>query len=177
MKILKLVFLTILINSLGVFAQESAEVSITLPEVALIDLEPRDSEVLLEIKAPTNAGSFVNNVESLNAKWLNYSSAMARERFRDIYIQLEYGNVPPGLRLSLQASACYGGIGQVGKPLDKIVLSANPQRLVSGVGGAITGNGQKNGHALSYFLDVTNVAELDFNASSKIGVVFTFIDF
>jgi hypothetical protein len=64
----------------------------------------------------------------------------------------------------------------LGKPIGKIALSSNPQRIINGIGGAYTGNGSKNGHALSYFLEISNVAELDFNTSNKIGVVFTFID-
>jgi hypothetical protein len=174
MKILKLLFLLLAFYSS--YAQESAEVSVTLPEVALLDLEPRASEVVLEIKAPTNAGSIISGAESQNSKWLNYSSAVGREKYRDVFIQIEYGNVPAGLRLLVQASECYGGSGLLGKPIGKIALSSNPQRIINGIGGAYTGNGSKNGHALSYFLEITNVAELDFNTSNKIGVVFTFID-
>jgi hypothetical protein len=177
MKILKLLFLFAGLGLKASYGQESAEISVSLPEVALLDLEPRASEVVLEIKAPINAGSIINGAESQNAKFLNYSSAVGREKYRDVFIQIEYGMVPPGLRLSVQASECFGGMGTLGRPLGKVVLSANPQRIINSIGGAFTGNGAKNGHALSYFLDIVNVAELDFNASNKIGIVFTFIDF
>jgi hypothetical protein len=157
-------------------AQESTEVGVSMPEIAMLDLEPTGAEVLLEIKSPNGAGTFTKNANSIQSKWINYTSAVRKGQVRDIFVQIEYGSVPPGMSMFVEASSVLGGAGQIGKTAGKMLLSYSPQRLVQGIGGAYTGNGAKNGHPLSYFLEINKVAELDYNASNKVGIVFTFID-
>lgn len=180
MKFLFLVFFSafvpkILLAQL-VVSQSSTNVGITLPSIALLDIEPNNSAVLLEIKAPTEAGTFLKSAQQTNAKWINYSSAVASGRTRSVSVQIEYGSVPTGTILKAQASAASGGRGVLGIPTGAVTLSNSPQRIILNIGGAITGNGANFGHGITYTLEVINVGLLDFNTSGTVGIIYTLID-
>ncbi len=157
-------------------SQTSANVGVTLPEIALLDIEPNNSVVSLELKMPTEAGTFVKATQQSNAKWINYSSAVSSGRTRNVFVQIEYGTVPAGTAVKVQASAASGGRGALGVSNGTINLSGSPQRVVQNIGGAATGNGANFGHGLTYFLEVSNVSQLDFNASGTVGIIYTLID-
>ena len=157
-------------------SQSSANVGVTLPEIALLDIEPNNSAVLLELKKPTEAGTFIKTTQQSNAKWINYSSAVSTGRTRNVFVQIEYGTVPSGTVVKVQASAASGGKGALGVSNGTVTLSGSPQRVVQGIGGAATGNGANFGHGLTYSLEVSNVSQLDFNASGTVGIIYTLID-
>lgn len=157
-------------------SQTSTNVGVTLPEIALLDIEPNNSAVSLELNMPTEAGTFVKTTQQSNAKWINYSSAVSTGRTRNIFVQIEYGTVPSGTVVKVQASAASGGNGALGVSNGTISISGSPQGVVLGIGGAATGNGANFGHGLSYFLEVSDVSQLDFNASGTVGIIYTLID-
>ncbi|MCP9767883.1 hypothetical protein EGI22_08160 [Lacihabitans sp. LS3-19] len=157
-------------------ASGSVGVNLTLPEIALLDIEPNNSAVSLALKAPNEAGSFVKTASNTNAKWLNYTSAVRQGQFRNVTVQIEYGSVPPGTKISLSANSPSGGGGTLGTSNGTIALSYTPQKIINLIGGAYTGNGANSGHALSYTLEVTQVADLDFNSSGTLGLIYTLID-
>ena len=157
-------------------ASGSIGVNLTLPEIALLDIEPNNSAVSLTLNAPNEAGSFVKVATNTNAKWLNYTSAVRQGQFRNVTVQIEYGSIPPGTKISILANSASGGGGALGSSNGTIVLSYSPQKVVNLIGGAYTGNGANAGHALSYTLEVTQVADLDFNSSGTLGLIYTLID-
>jgi hypothetical protein len=162
------------------FAQRTTSstipVNLTLPEVALLDIEPNNSAVAIHLPAPTIVGEFIKKTENLNAKWLNYTSAVTIGKYRNITVQIEYGGVPAGTKIGVMASSASGGSGAMGSSNGWVMLSNAPQRIVNSIGGAFTGNGANAGHPLSYFLEVTEVSNLNFDASGTLGLVFTLID-
>lgn len=179
MRNLIFVFLALIVPKLLVaqaVSQTSANVGVTLPEIALLDIEPNNSAVSLELKMPTEAGTFVKSTQQSNAKWINYSSAVSVGRTRNVFVQIEYGSVPSGTVVKVQASGASGGKGALGISGGTVTLSGSPQRIIQGIGGAATGNGANFGHALTYFLEVSNVSQLDFNASGTVGIIYTLID-
>jgi hypothetical protein len=169
--------LLILTQSKAQFIDDNQiNVGVALPFISIMDIEPNNSAISLELQASNEAGNFIKSAELLNAKWLNISSAVRLNERKNIYVQIEYGSVPSGTTLKMQASNANGGSGVLGSSNGKITLGSAPQILINNVGGAFTGNGVGQGYALSYFLEVTNVADLDFNSSSTLGIIFTFID-
>jgi hypothetical protein len=173
------IFFGLLIPTL-VSAQAVAEtitsVGLTLSEVALLDIEPNNSAVSIELKIPTEAGNFIKNAQQTNAKWINYTSAVSSGKTRSVFVQIEYGNVPSGTVLKASASSASGGKGVLGVSGGNITLSNSPQRVILNIGGAVTGNGVNFGHAMSYFLEVNDVSKLDFNTSGTLGIIYTLID-
>jgi hypothetical protein len=170
------IFVPRLLAGQTVVSQTSTDVGITLPSVALLDIEPNNSAVLLELKSPTEAGSFVKSTQQTNAKWINYTSAVPSGAFRSVSVQIEYGNVPAGTLLKAHASAPSGGKGTLGVSGGTITVSSSPQRIILNIGGAATGNGANFGHGISYSLEVVNVGQLDFNTSGTVGIIYTLID-
>ena len=154
----------------------SVNVGLTLPEVALLDIEPNNSAVSLVLNSPTEAGSFVKNTQVSNVKWINYTSAVALGKTRNVLLQIEYGNVPTGTVLKVQCSSPAGGKGVLGNATGNITISNVPQKIIAGIGPAATGNGANFGHGITYFLEVSDVAKLDFNTSGTLGLIFTLID-
>ncbi len=150
--------------------------SVTLPEIALIDIEPNNSTITLSIDAPTEAGLINTTKQLASAKWINYTSALPVGQTRSIYAQLSYGTVPSGTNLMISAGSASGGQGTYGSGAGSLNVNSSPKLFISAIGSCYTGNGSGNGHAVGYKLEVTNIANLDFNASTNVGIMFTLID-
>lgn len=158
-------------------ANGSATVTLTLSEIALLDIEPNNSPIALTIDPPIEAGNSINSTTVNNAKWLNYTSAVATGSSRNIAVQITSGSLPSGVSLSLNASSFAGvGMGTTGVSTGSVTLSGSPQVIISGIGGAYTGNGTNNGHSLNYSLNVANINLLKQEAGSTVTVTFTLID-
>lgn len=154
----------------------SEQVSLNMPAIALMDIEPDNSTITLTMKTPTEAGQFEFKTNESNAKWINYSSATESNKRRGIYVQLTSGSVPMGTTLAISASNSSGGAGQLGFATGTINLSNAPQLLINNIGGAYTGNGANNGHAISYKLEIIDVSKLDIDDSQTVTVSFTILD-
>lgn len=179
MKIIFFTYVLIFATKFGysqTVANNNVGLSLTLPEIALLDIEPNNSVVSISLPTPSEAGLLNKKAENPNAKWLNYTSAVKSGKYRNVTVQIEYGNVPAGTRLSMMASSGVGGRGVLGFSNGQITLSSTPQKIINLIGGAYTGNGANAGHPLSYFLEVTEVSDLNFDASGTLGLVFTLID-
>ena len=160
-----------------VFAQRTGSHSIhfTLPEVALIDVEPEGTSVTLTLGASTEAGLPVNSVTN-NTKWINYSSAVPLNAQRHVTAQLSGSALPQGVELKLLAANAVGaGAGARGSSAGLITLSAVPQPIINGIGGAYTGNGINNGHRLTYILLITDFGQLSIG-TTNVSVLFTLTD-
>lgn len=155
----------------------SATVSLTLSEIAMLDIEPNSSPISITLTAPTEAGSPIANKVLTNAKWLNFTSAVTTRSTRNITAQISSGTLPAGTELKIAASTYIGtGAGTLGTISGIQTLSATPKSIVTGIGGAYSGNGANNGYGINYTLSVTNFAVISKQTSSTITITFTLID-
>jgi len=160
----------------------SHNVAISIPEIAILDIETTENaDVTFELNADNlEAGQeFIIN-ESNSDLWINYTSvviAAATQRF----ITVESNSVPSiaGLTLKVIASAHAGiGGGTVGAPTAIVTPSSTPANIITEIGSAFTGNGNSNGHNLTYHLDFTgDFADLNVSdAASTIAITYTILD-
>lgn len=167
----------ILAMGLCAFAQPSQPVSVGIPEVAQIDIEPNNSGITLSLTPPSEAGNTASN-NSNNSKWLNYTSAIEPGGpSRQVLAQITSGTLPDGLELTIEANG-YSGVGQgsFGASTSTISLSTTPQAIVTNIGRSFTGNGVSNGHQLNYELVIDDFGALDADDSQIITVTFTMVD-
>jgi hypothetical protein len=154
--------------------------NVNIPEVALLDIEPAgNTEISLIIAPPGEAGKAPVLANSINnSLWLNYTSSRpANGPFRKVNVQL-HGSLPPGITISLKASSrselC--GNGMFGIPNDEIVLSNTPQILISGIGGAFTGDGAGCGHRLNFTFNISQSELLQHTRNNIIQLTYTLAD-
>ncbi len=153
-------------------------VTIGVPEVALIDIEPAASKnISLEYTAPTEAGNPLVAVTNTDL-WLNYSSIKSSTNpTRSVTVKVS--QVIAGADLKVSAGSDNGaGDGTVGVPGAALTLTTSDQTLISGIGSCYTGDGASSGHNLTYSLDLANsggntYADLEAVASSAITVTYT----
>ena len=163
-------------------ADDDHTVQITIPEVALLDLEASaGTSITLAVVAPTEAGlavSFATAVDS--TVWINYSSVIGSttEPSRTVAAKISAGTVPGGMLLKVTAAADAGnGDGTVGSSAGQITLSGSDQTVISGIGSAYTGDGASNGHALYYGLELNGAggsyANIDFDDATTLAILYT----
>lgn len=170
-----LLFLILLCQ--GVFAQTTASVgvSISLPSIALLDVEPNNSGFNLNLTAPTEAGNPLTTTATNNTKWLNFTSAVATGTTRKISVQLS-GSLPNGINLKLVTANYAGtGAGTLGNAVTTLYLSSTQQTVVNNIGGAFTGNGSGNGYNLTYSVEIANYSLLR-NQTAPVSILYTLID-
>ncbi len=173
---MKLTALCFFLGLSSCLAQRTASVgvSVSLPSVALVDVAPNNTGLIFNVTAPTEGG--LRAITSTNStKWLNFTSAVATGTTRNIRVQMT-GALPTGISLSLATSAYSGsGAGVLGTRVASIVLSTTSQAVISGIGGAFTGDGANNGYNLTYSLTLANYALLRAQ-SSTVSIVYTIVD-
>lgn len=178
-KIINVLFSVIFLN-FSAWAQSasgSSLTTLTLSEIALIDIEPNNSPISIGVSAPVEAGNPISTTTVSNTKWINYTSAVPTGSSRNIAVQVSSGTIPTGVNLAITASSFSGsGAGATGTPTGSVNLSGSPQTIIAGIGGAFTGNGINNGHSLTYSLSIGNISLLQQNSSSTVTVTFTLID-
>ncbi|WP_106914400.1 hypothetical protein [Chryseobacterium aurantiacum] len=127
--------------------------SITLPVVTLMDIEP-SGNISLSFTAPTEAGRALVNPTPNTTKWINYTSAIAPSgATRRITAAVTVNPLVPGVNIRLQAAAASGaGGGTLGSSSGQVTLTTTPITIISGIGGAYTGNGVNNGHNITISL-------------------------
>ena len=165
----------LLLSGIYGFGQSSASVSISLPQISLLDIEPNSSAVNLALTTATEAGNAPGLGNSNNSKWINFTSAVSSGGTRKITAQLNSPSLS-GLNINLAVSGVAGsGAGTRGLPVSPIILSTTPQTIVNGIGGAYTGNGTGNGYNLTYSLSIANFSQLKANTQA-LTVIYTLID-
>lgn len=159
-------------------------ITITVPEVALVDIEPSASKnISLGFTAPTEAGLPITPSGTNNTLWLNYSSIKsAADATRNVSVKVN--SIIAGIDIRVTAAAAAGaGDGTLGTPSAQLTLTAADQTIISGIGSAYTGNGANNGHNLTYALapgsssgTIAVYADLEAVASALATVVYTISD-
>lgn len=147
-------------------------IALTLPVVTLIDIEPT-GPITLVYSAPADAGRPVTTPSANMTKWINYTSAIAPGGISK-RITAAVNQVIPGVHVRIQASAASGaGGGTLGIPSAQITLTTTPQTIISGIGGAFTGNGAYNGHQLNISLTTNIYANLSARTNTPVVITYT----
>ena len=163
------------------FAQDDNDdthtVSFTIPEIALLDIEPAASKnISFTVTAPTEAGDPVTITGSPNTDlWLNVTSLISttNDPTRTISAQITTGTVPGGLDLQVQAADDAGnGLGTAGTAGAAVTLDDGASHtLVTGVASLYTGNGASNGYNLTYSLGLNSSDYGNLDADDSAGSV------
>jgi len=155
----------------GLFYSQTT-VTMTLPTVTLMDIEPTGS-FALNFTAPTEAGNALGNPTPNTSKWVNYTSAIAPGGLTR-KITASVNKIIDGVNIRLQAAAASGsGGGALGTSSGQVTLTTTPVTIISGIGGAFTGNGANNGHNLTISLTTNTYANLLAQANTAIVIVYT----
>lgn len=149
----------------------SRNVSITLPTVALLDIEPSASKnVSMIFSGPTEAGNPLASPVNNTTLWINYTSAV-NGATRAVYAKIN--TTIPGVDIKLTAGAASGSGGGVrGTSSGQKTLSTVNQTIISGIGGAYTGQGINNGHRLTISVSPNTYANLS-TGTTNIQVTYT----
>lgn len=162
-------------GTLFISAQTSGNrnISINLSEIALLDIEPSMTAISFSFLAPTEAGRPLTIPAVNTTKWLNYTSAKKTTTpLRFITAQIDQPFA--GLFVKLQATAAIGGGGgALGTSAGKVTLTTSPTTIITGIGGAYTGNGINNGHLLNISLEVEDYKKLVQTNSKIITITYT----
>lgn len=149
-----------------------ATVTLTLPVVTLMDVEPTGN-ITLNFIAPTEAGNPLGNPTPNTSKWINYTSAITSGGATR-KITASVNQVIAGVNIRLQAAAASGaGGGTLGTPSAQVTLTTTPVTIISGIGGAYTGNGANNGHRLTISLVPGTYANLERLTNTSVTIVYT----
>ncbi|PRA97184.1 hypothetical protein CQ046_21640 [Chryseobacterium sp. MYb7] len=155
----------------GLFYSQT-NVTMTLPVVTLMDIEPTGS-FSLNFTAPTEAGNAIGNPTPNTSKWINYTSAIAPGGLTR-RITASVNKVIAGVNIRVQAAAATGaGGGTLGTSAGIISLSTTATTIISGIGGAYTGNGLSNGHLLTVSLTTNTYANLVAQANTAVVITYT----
>jgi hypothetical protein len=167
MKKLSLIIATVLFsfgvaNAEGDDTKEASHgVEISIPTVALVDVEGVDGEAgtinLTPDVTSLEAGNAVDFSDAKdNSLWLNYTSIIASDQDeRNITAEID-GTLPAGVSLNLLAGGVSTGNGNLGASAGSVTLTTNGQNLVTGIGSGYTESGYEKGHQLTYSLEMAN---------------------
>ncbi|GAB0156905.1 hypothetical protein CHRYSEOSP005_21720 [Chryseobacterium sp. Alg-005] len=167
-------FLIASLFSCHVFSQTSGNknVSVTLPVVTLLDVEPAGN-ITLNFTAPTEAGRSIVNPVGNTSKWINYTSAIAPGGVSR-RITASVNQTIPGVDIKIQAATASGaGGGTLGTPLGQITITTTPVAIINGIGGAYTGTGANNGHRLTITMAPNTYSNLSAINNTPIVITYT----
>nr|WP_314495217.1 hypothetical protein [uncultured Chryseobacterium sp.] len=169
-----ILFFPFLLFSCFIFPQTTGNraVDVTLPVLALLDIEPAGN-ITMSFTAPADAGRPIIVPTPNTTKWINYTSAITSGGVSR-RITASVNQVIPGITIRIQAAASSGtGGGILGTPTAAVTLSATAQTVISGIGGAFTGNGANNGHRLTISLSANTYANLSARTNTPIVITYT----
>lgn len=174
MNYFKLVFLVSFIISVNLYSQTTGNrtVAVTLPIVTLMDIKP-SGVITMNFTAPTEAGNPIVAPAVNTTKWINYTSAIALGGLTR-KITASINQVIPGIDIKIQAATASGsGGGTLGTPSAQVTLNTTSQTIISGIGGAFTGNGANNGHRLTISLSANTYSNLSARANTPVIITYT----
>jgi hypothetical protein len=161
----------------------SHQITLTIPEVALINVYS-NSAISLGNNTVVEAGKPLNIEDTDNSVWINYSSIVGSQTQpgRDISIRISEGRIPDGVKLYVKVAKDMGaGAGKIGKPIEIAQeLTSNPMTIITDIGSAYTGAGANKGNNVEYTLKLSDeanaYANLDFDQSSTLVINYTLTD-
>lgn len=150
----------------------STSVTMTLPIVTLVGIEP-SGNITLNFTAPASAGNALEVSSPDTSKWINYTSAIASGGLSR-RITASISKLIPGVNIKLQVAAATGaGGGTLGTSSGQVILTTTPVTIINGIGGAYTGNGSNNGHAITLSLATNTYASLEAQTSTPVVITYT----
>lgn len=169
------VFASLLAQAQG--ATDQHKVTISIPSVAILDLESASSKDLTaSFTAPSEPGLPIVAPADLASIWLNYTSViLPTNAVRKVSVNISAGALTGiVLKVSAGAASTTLGKGTLGTGLSAITLSSTAADIVTGIGSTYTGDGVSAGHLLTYnlTLDDTAVANLR-QGSQEVTVLYT----
>jgi hypothetical protein len=178
----KLSFLISIIGlSLSAYAQDTNEdshtIQVTIPEVALLDIEASGSKNFsVAFTAPTEAGNALNNPSNNTALWLNWSSIVTAgggaNPTRAIKVKLDA--TIDGLDIKVVPGTITGGQGNRGTIVSAgVTLTDTDQDLITAIGSCYTESGTSKGSNLTYSF-TPNAANYGLLVSSTPSVTVTY---
>ena len=178
-----LIILAILIGrTLPALSQNESDninVRFSIPEIAVMDIEPAYNNIEFSVSASSNPGG-EPVVEQISGEsiWINYSSAInTNGNKRSINAQLLDNSLPSGISFYVEASAAspFGSINQ-GASTGKVKISSTPRPIISGIGSCFTGDGVNKGHEIKYFLEITDFDKIESKNNQVFTVMYTITD-
>lgn len=176
-------WLSLILGPFVAFGQwENGQISVffTLPEVALIDIEPgMDNSINFSVLPGTESGSSPTVERSGNNNlWLNYSSALSENHnSRLITAEVAQGSIPSGIKIFLEASEYAGnGKGERGQPAGKVELTNQPRPVITGIGNCYTGDGIQSGHQLEFSVEISNYSQIESAGETNFVILYTLTD-
>lgn len=177
------VLLLALVFSTSLFAQQQAnsDVSFSMPEVALIDIEPGvNNTIYFEVDASPESGTEPVISENVNKTlWINYtSSQIGSQGSRSISTVISSGSVPAGINIFIRA-AKYTGIGEgekLGRRLGRKKLDNNPRTIIKNIKNCYTGDGVGNGHLLTFTMEIDDLTKVTSINDANFVVTYTLTD-
>jgi hypothetical protein len=191
MNLKNLLFASVIVLSANAsFAQDTNEAShlltISIPQVALLDLEAASTTITLAATVPALAEAglpITFGAAATNSTiWMNYSSIVKGALVRKVTVAITNGAVPDGLKLTVLASAASAdGAGTKGTAATAITLTNTASDIVTGIGSTWTGDGVNKGRNLTYQLDYagteTDYADLRFvDLAAPLTITYTLSD-
>ena len=168
-----LVIALIFANCIFSQTQSSHNIYFSIPEIALLDIEPNTSDVILTFDVPIEAGDQPEALSD-NTKWINYTSTVTKSGpLKNITAQIVSTQIP-GFNLGLFVYNYSGrGEGVFGIPVGVIDLTTIAQTIISGIGGCYTNTGASSGHRLEYNASIDNYTVFELPATPNIDILFT----
>lgn len=159
----------------NVMAQDTGEagqaVTYTLPAMKILDVE--GVAPTLTFVAPIQAGDAIADATN-NTSWINYTSIVENLATNKVSVAIT-GTVPAGTTLKVVAAAHAGtGNGTYGTPAPAVTLSATAQNLITTIGSCYTGDGNTNGHQLTYTWSVIPGSYASVVAAAGAGITATY---
>jgi len=174
MSYFKLVFFVSFIISANLYSQTTGNstVAVTLPIVTLMDIEPAET-ITMSFSNPDVAGNPIISPAANTTKWINYKSAIALGGVTR-KITASINTLIPEIDMKIQATAASGsGGGILGTPSAQVTLNTTSQTIISGIGGAFTGNGANNGHRMTISLSVNTYSNLSARTNTPFIITYT----
>src|SRR5690554_7510808 len=142
---------------------DSHTIGINIPTVALVDIEPEASKnITMNFVAPTEAGMPIEAPTANADLWLNYS-VIPSGSTATATVTVSLNALIPGVDIDVIAGAdAGGGDGNMGTPLGSVTLTETGQAFIDNIGASYTGDGENNGHQLTYSLDVSGGGTSDY---------------
>ncbi len=154
--------------------QSTDNVYFTLPEIALLNIEPNTNDIILEFEAPTEPGDELIPTGA-DTKWLNYTATLALGGTpKVVTAQVSSVTNIPGLTIELTISGYSGnGRGVFGTSVGTINLTTTAQTIITGIGGCFTRNGVNRGHEIEYNASISDYSVFENPVEPSMDVVFT----
>lgn len=166
-------------SAIAQMESQTKNIRFSVPEIALLDIEPGLSSLEFELSPGLNNGG-IPTIKQIGNEgiWLNYSSAVGKNQVsRSVKAHITAGSVPEGLEIYIEASgpSIYGSANQ-GKSTGKTKLSYSPTSIVTDIGDCYTGNGIQKGHEIYYTMEISDIGKISQKKQAEFTVTYTLTD-